>query len=192
MKKFMATIASITAVIALSLQPGNAQTSRTSGMDSLATRTCRTIEGNGGLGAINEVVAVGRNMLTAVSILGIYSGYNPEGSFDVMEQRIMVGRPLEVVCGLADPGESPSYRTLILAFGHRSDGRAMNNGTRVRLSIFLDGNLANSQTIRADDVYVLPLDITNKRSVSLRADCHGAETGTSCPNIYFMQDTLVR
>lgn len=190
MKKILTTMASVSAVMVLSLQPVNAQTSHTSGVESLATQTCRAIEGEGGIGATNEVVAVGRNILTAVSVLGVYRHYHSESLFDVGNQRIRTGYPLEVVCSLAGPGEAPTYRTLTLAFGHRSDGQAMGNGTRVRLSIFLDGNLAGSQTIRPGDVYVLPLDIANKRSVSLRADCTGPHNNMWCPNVYFMQDTL--
>ena len=191
MKKMLAGIAAFSTAIALLSQPVNAQSGRSSGVGSLATQTCRTIEGNGGIRAINETIPAGRNMLTAVSILGVVRG-NAESLFDTGNERIRTGHPLEVVCSLAGAGEAPMYRTLTLAFGYRSDGQAMNNSTRVRLSIFLDGNLRESQTILPGDHFYMPLDITNKRSVSLRADCYGPQNHTWCPNIYFSQDTLER
>jgi hypothetical protein len=190
MKKFFLAAITTSLFIGLFSQPISAQSRRPPGVDSLAEQNCRAIEGNGGFAAINDDVPVGRSFVTAIAVLGM-TGWGNEGNFDTGGQRITTNRPLEVVCSLAGSGETPTFRTLNLAFGFRDDGAAVNNSTRIRLSIFLDGNSAGSQTILAGDQIYWPIDISNKRSISLRADCFGPSR-TWCPNVYFFQDTLAR
>jgi hypothetical protein len=182
------SFATVISAVLLGTWSANAQ-AYSENVSSLAQIGCSKVEGIGGFEAIYEDVPIGRSIVTAVARMG---GLGPTAESPFGNAgRITTDKPLEVVCRLAGNGETPIFRTLTLAFGFRSDGRSSDSSNRVRLSVYRDGNLYDSKTIIRGDRLIWPIDVTNTRSVTLRADCFGARESW-CPNIYFFQDTLER
>ncbi|BAY23508.1 hypothetical protein NIES2100_32730 [Calothrix sp. NIES-2100] len=172
-------------VLIATSNPSQAQKRRPSGVASLAEMKCEQTGGNtapfgSGYLAMNQDVAIGRQSLRAIAVLGATYMLGSGGG-------ILAKEPTQVVCSLTPPTASSPFKTLILRFGvaGKADGALM-----MRLSVYKDGNLYGSQTFGHGELVPWPIDIAGTRSIALEAECLRSANNYECPNIIFFEDTL--
>jgi hypothetical protein len=80
---------------------------------------------------------------------------------------------------------------LNLKFGIADNGRYA-DGALVRLSIYRDGNFHRYEDITKGKIFILPIDISNVRSIALEAEClrGGVKSKDHCPELIFFEDIL--
>ncbi|MFB8791525.1 MAG: hypothetical protein U7123_22465 [Potamolinea sp.] len=174
-----------------------AQNRRPSRVASLGEMGCQSLSNIVGYKPVNGDVTIGRQIFRAVAYLdgqawGFLSGRGG----------ISPDHTAGVACRLSAPNQTPRFRTLTLAFGFADNSEKIdyirpNASTELRLSVYKDGNLYGSQSIRPGDMLRWPIDVRNARSISLEANCIKGGNSTSyagnpevCPVLYFFQDTL--
>lgn len=174
-----------------------AQSRRPSGVASLGEMGCQSLSDIVGYKPVNGDVTIGRQIFRAVAYLD-----GQAWGFLTGRRGVLPGNTAGVACRLAAPNQTPRFRTLTLAFGFADNSEKIdyirpNASTELRLSVYKDGNLYGSQSVRPGDMLRWPIDVRNARSISLEADClqggeHTSSTGQEgvCPVLYFFQDTL--
>jgi len=69
----------------------------------------------------------------------------------------------------------------------------VDNRAQVRLVIYKDGQRSEEKIVRRGELANLAIDLTNTRSLAIGQECVTTSTDSNyCPNLYFMQETLVR
>ncbi|MBD2296932.1 hypothetical protein H6G06_26515 [Anabaena sphaerica FACHB-251] len=125
-------------------------------------------------------VSIGQEVFTSVATLR--SGWEFMGS-NYIPRHI----PASVACRIIPAGSKPRFRTLRLAFGLNNGNSYTKDDTLVRLTVILDGNTVETKEIAKGEQGFLLLDVTNIRSVALKAECIA---GRTCPSIVFVQTLL--
>jgi hypothetical protein len=161
-----------------------AQNRKKSGVASLGEMGCMTVQGAGGYTPINEDIPVELEIFRAFAFLG-------NRNFRDGSREIDSDKPLQVACRLAAVNAAPQFKTLNLSFGFSQTNERLDGSVIVRLAIYKDGNFYGEKTITSGDKLTWPIDIKNTRSLALEAQCvRHKQNNSSCPSIYFFEDTL--
>lgn len=166
------------AVLTLATDLVQAQRRRPPGTASLGEMNCQGING-GTYEVINQDIPIGLEIFRAVA----YFGNRPQSS-------IGKGRLEQVACRLAEPGQKPRFKTLTLGFGFSDNSsKSYDNGALVRLTIYKDGNFADYRDVTFGQKLLLPINVTNVRSIALEGECKRSPIN-NCPVLYIYQDIL--
>lgn len=98
-----------------------------------------------------------------------------------------------VTCRLSPLDKPSKFSTLTLSFGFQNKNfnwEAVRN-SYVNLSIFLDNQLVVQQVVRKGEIWRVPLNIKNKRTIAFEVECFGVtHKNAKCPGLYIFEDVL--
>lgn len=170
------SIAFVTATLA-----GEPIFAQRSSVGSLAQMPCQST--NGYFAGRNEDIVVNRRTYTLVGQIS-----NNDWDSNGYLKR---GEPVEVTCKLAGRNSTPVYQTLTMTVGlsDRPYYWYDSFGSRVKLSVYLDGDFAGSTELGYREVQRFSVSLENKRSVALVAEC---VLGSLCPSLRILEDKLIK
>ena len=165
-------------VLVSSTTPVDAQ-KRSTGVGSLGEMSCQTA-GEGHYKVINKDFPIALQILRGIAKFTVGPG-----------TLIYKNKTGQVVCRVTEAGQRSVYKTLNLKFGIADNGRYA-DGALVRLSIYRDGNFHRYEDITKGKIFILPIDISNVRSIALEAEClrGGVKSKDHCPELIFFEDIL--
>ena len=156
------------------------QAGRTVSMTEIDCLTTSASSGVNSFIASSGNVSLGQEVFTAVAVLR--TDWEFLGS-----NYIRSDIPASAACRITPSGSKPRFRTLRLAFGINNGNSYAKNNSLIKLTVFLDGNAMGSQEMAKGEQKFWLVNVTNVRSVALRADCLSRDT---CPSVVFVQTLL--
>lgn len=172
LRQVMSGLAAAVALSSVATDRANAQGLPVSTLYQLG---CIQIE-TGGYWRVAQNISVNRQIFTAVSYLG---GISKPG--------IHLTDKVEMVCGL------PGVRGMNISFAFADNAPYVDNRTQVRLVIYKDGQRSEEKIVRRGELANLAVDLTNTRSLAIGQECVTTSADSDyCPNLYFVQENLVR
>ncbi len=172
LRQITSGLAAVVALTSVATDRANAQGLPVSTLYQLG---CIQIE-TGGYWRVAQNISVNRQIFTAVTYMG---GISKPG--------VYFADRVEMVCGL------PGVRGLNLSVAFADNAPYVDNRAQVRLVIYKDGQRSEEKIVRRGELANLAIDLTNTRSLAIGQECVTTSTDSNyCPNLYFMQETLVR
>ncbi|MBW4664231.1 MAG: protein kinase [Chroococcus sp. CMT-3BRIN-NPC107] len=132
-----------------------------------------------------EDLTIGEATVTAIAELASQNHRNPSNS------QIKADTPAGVDCLLNPRDSDNQFNTLKLAFGINDTNKYLSNlsnGTKVRLTVYLDRKNIGSKEVTKGEIKTWGLDIADVQNVALEAECiKSSNIPKICPALVFTQ-----